>query len=86
MSRQRRASVPKPSLQLASEREMRDKRYGKYGVKLISGWLAMLPRLVVYLAKATHLIPIFRALLRQSAWPLPLGGLYSLRAIPLLPF
>jgi ligand-binding sensor domain-containing protein len=46
---------------------MRDKRRVKPGVNLISGWLAMLSQFVVDLAKATHLIPLFRALLRQSA-------------------
>jgi signal transduction histidine kinase/ligand-binding sensor domain-containing protein len=39
---------------------MRDNRRGKHGVKLISGWLAMLSRLIAYLEKATHSIPLFR--------------------------
>jgi ligand-binding sensor domain-containing protein len=52
---------------LASAREMRDKRRVKQGVKLTSVWLAMIPQFVVDPAKATRLIPLFRALLRQSA-------------------
>src|SRR5262249_26189389 len=50
--------------QLASAREMRDKRRGKHGVKLDSGLLAMLPQFFVNLARSPFAIPHFRALLR----------------------
>jgi hypothetical protein len=47
---------------------MRDKRRGKHGVNIISGWLARFSQFVVDLAKATPLIPILRASLRQRVW------------------
>lgn len=44
---------------------MRDKCFGTYGLKIISGLLAMLFRFVAGPTKAASLIPVFRASMRQ---------------------